>query len=124
MSAKYRKDELESLRPYAVVGAGGEDAYDGEWATSGSYVDRGVVYVSFEDDIPAAIAANAGEAYVRFLNAVEGIIAEVKSDAYNVWMMQQPKLVAGPERAQDAAKEECGDYLWMLWRVPWGLNSE
>jgi len=116
----FDKDRLEGLRPFAVVGTGGPESFTAERESRAGWLESGVVFLTFEDDVAPAIRHDPTEYFKRFRNNYDAVIAEVQTAAVGVWDMGNPSIVDGPNEKQPEETETQGLALSVTFAIPWG----
>lgn len=126
----YTVEELDTLRPYAVVDEfafpddrPGGDAWVSVRHGSGAFVDAGKLLLRFCGNVPPEDEANPAEARLAFMNAVGAVVREIQglgggdTDYLSVHRIARWEPY---QRASFGEAEAQGDFYLCSFVVTWG----
>ncbi len=121
----YTVEELEALRPFAILFTNPEAGYTKSAdaiTESFDYADSGRILIDLEVDVPAEIAPDDGEVMSRAENVIGQILDDLAGlcgkDGYLAAVTLA--LVEGPYRSPLEEGEAQGDYWSALLSLDWG----
>lgn len=127
----YGLDELESLRPFAVIdefafedNRPGGDAWVSQRVALGAFVESGRLLVRFEDDVPAEDARDIAAAKLALMNRIGALVTEMRdlgggdSEYLSIHRITRHHPF---ERADESQAGTQGDYWQVSYRVDWGI---
>jgi hypothetical protein len=120
----YTLDELQTYRPFALIGSETEQGFRSERIADGTVNDAGVILIEIEDDIPDAIEDQPGEIALRLRNHVGTLIAELFALHGTAGYLAIEAIdVDGPYRTRSTAEETVGRAQVVVLRCEWGTTG-
>lgn len=121
--AVHTPDELNKLRPFAILFTAEQNGYRRRRTATGCFVESGQIVLHLECNIPAALASDRSEALRRFKNSLGAILDDLEplteqagylaANAFDVQMLAL--------EAEDAIPMN-GDNVFAIVTIPWGAE--
>lgn len=123
---EYTLDELQTLRPFAVVWTSPEGGgYQMQKTASGvgsHFMESGELILTLEDDVPEEIKDHPAEVSRRFLNNVGQIVREMADRAGDDYLnVNRMAILNGPRRAHEDIVPTEGDFQIVTLSIGWGV---
>lgn len=124
---KYTLEELEAIRPCALIFTPDAQGYITEYDSSlAGWRARGIVYCVLYRTVPTSIQNEPGEVATTFRVIMSNLINELKdkADAISGGMLAARRMMAnGPFRADETQVNELGDEQAYELIIEWGVGS-
>jgi hypothetical protein len=124
--AEYTPDELERLRPFALIWPDPSQAFRAVPVGVARTIDGGTMMLTIEDGIETGLIDQFEEAITQFRNRIEGVIADLitAGAGHTAGYLVDPRIetVESPHRRGAEVEAAQGVFHQATYRVQWGMG--
>lgn len=124
-SDTYSLDELQSLRPYAVIETPDDGAFRMAFTARGTTIESGALLIFIQADVPEAIADQPDEIALRIRNRIGTLAQELMANRETAGYLAINSIeVIDISRTPKNEHARIGDAIDVQLRVEWGGAGE
>lgn len=126
--ATHALDELQGLRPFAIVGTVRERGYVSRWTATETYEESGRLWLALERNTPAADLNSPSARLTGFLDLIGAIEGELRSlsnqaGAVDSYLRIESFTLAGFGLSDEEERETMGDHEIADLEIAWGTSG-